>query len=185
MSSVLTVRLHGSYVEDRGSIPGRFGVFTFFSTYLVPIIYCTLYVIRVKRVVLSTFLCLASLSHTHSSPLPLPHSHTVTLSHSHTITLSHFTKHTPSHPHSLDAFILPKECVEGFFPCHDNQQCVGGNELCDGGTDCVDGSDEDPMWCTGKADDVIDMQYTIYTYSVCHCTQHYTQPQNISDVMMM
>ena len=58
--------------------------------------------------------------------------------------------------------------MEGFFPCHDNQQCVGGNELCDGGTDCVDGSDEDPMWCTGKADDVIDMQYTIYTYcTVC------------------
>ena len=45
VASSVTVRLRGSYAEDRGSIPGRFDVFI----YVVHIHTC-MYVIRLKRV---------------------------------------------------------------------------------------------------------------------------------------
>ena len=37
VASRITIRLRGSYAEDRGSVPGRFGVFFLFFTYVVHI----------------------------------------------------------------------------------------------------------------------------------------------------
>ena len=46
VASRVTIRLRGSYAEDRGSVPGRFGVFFLFFH-----LCCAhIYVIRVKRV---------------------------------------------------------------------------------------------------------------------------------------
>ena len=44
-ASSVMVRLHGSYAEDRGSIPGRFGVLLFLG-----LAHAYTYVNRVKRV---------------------------------------------------------------------------------------------------------------------------------------